>query len=44
MRLADPHTVESLNALLDKLDVAVFSLNALDGFLRRGEEVASDTP
>lgn len=38
-RLADPRTIESLNLLLDKLDVMAFSVSALDGFLRRGDQV-----
>ncbi|MCW1966587.1 MAG: DUF1641 domain-containing protein [Anaerolineae bacterium] len=38
-RLSDPRTVESLNALLDKLDLMAFTVNALDGFLRRGDQV-----
>ncbi len=39
-RLADPRTVDALNALLDKLDVMALVVDGLDGFLRRGEVVA----
>ena len=38
-RLNDPHTVESLNRLLDRLDVIAFSVDALEGFVRRAEVV-----
>lgn len=39
-RLADPRTIESLNRLLDRLDVIVFTAEALEGFLKRAEVVA----
>ncbi|HXU46674.1 MAG TPA: hypothetical protein VN783_14195 [Thermoanaerobaculia bacterium] len=39
-RLADPKTVESLNRLLDRLDIIVFLAEALEGFIRRAEVVA----
>jgi Protein of unknown function (DUF1641) len=39
-RLADPKTVDALNRLLDRLDVIVFTAEALEGFLRRAEVVA----
>src|SRR6185295_11845054 len=39
-RLAEPATVDSLNKLLDRLDVIVFAAEALEGFLRRAEVVA----
>jgi uncharacterized protein YjgD (DUF1641 family) len=39
-RMADPRTVDALNALLDKLDVMTLVVDGLDGFLRRGEVVA----
>lgn len=38
-RLAEPATVDSLNRLLDRLDVIVFATEALEGFLRRAEVV-----
>ena len=38
-RLSDPETVESLNHLLDRLDVIAFSFDAVEGFLRRAEVV-----
>lgn len=39
-RLAKPETVDALNRLLDRLDVIVFTAEALEGFLRRAEVVA----
>ncbi|MEP7010098.1 MAG: DUF1641 domain-containing protein [Acidobacteriota bacterium] len=39
-RLGEPATVDSLNRLLDRLDVIVFSVEAFEGFLRRAEVVA----
>lgn len=39
-RLSDPRTVEALNRLLDRLDLIAFSAEMMDGFLRRGNEVA----
>ncbi len=39
-RLAEPATVDALNRLLDRLDVIVFTAEALEGFLRRAEVVA----
>lgn len=41
-RLAEPATVDALNALLDKLDVVNFAVGSLDGFLRRGDQVAEN--
>lgn len=41
-RLADPGTVESLNRLLDRVDLISASVEMLDGFLRRGSEVADN--
>ncbi|MEM8961732.1 MAG: hypothetical protein AAGD38_09650 [Acidobacteriota bacterium] len=38
-RLNDPQTVDSLNRLLDRLDVITFSFDALEGFLQRAEVV-----
>jgi uncharacterized protein YjgD (DUF1641 family) len=40
-RLAEPRTIESLKSLLDQLEVAAFSLQALDGFLRRADVIAN---
>jgi uncharacterized protein YjgD (DUF1641 family) len=40
-RLAEPHTIENLKSLLDQLDVAAFTLQALDGFLRRSDVIAN---
>lgn len=39
-KLGNPRTIESLKALLDRLDLAAFLLEAVDGFLRRSDEVA----
>jgi len=39
-RLSDPRTVDALNRLLDRLDLIAFSVEMMDGFLRRGNEVA----
>lgn len=39
-KLGNPRTIESLKALLDRLELAAFLLEAVDGFLRRGDEVA----
>lgn len=41
-RLADAGTVDNLLQILDKLEVAAFALNAADGFLKRGEEIADN--
>lgn len=38
-KLGSPCTIESLKALLDRLGLAAFLLEAVDGFLRRGNEV-----
>ena len=38
-RMADPRRIEFLNALLGKLDVMTFTVDALDRFLRRGDQV-----
>lgn len=39
-RLGDPRTLEQLQTLLDKLETAVFLLEAVDGFLQRSPEIA----
>lgn len=41
-RLADPSTLASLTTLLDKLPLLAFGATALNGFLRRGEELADN--
>lgn len=41
-RLSDPQTVESLNKLLDRMDVIVFAVEALDGFLGRADTIADN--
>ncbi|MCK6624324.1 MAG: DUF1641 domain-containing protein [Anaerolineae bacterium] len=38
-RLSDPHTAEILLQILDKLDVIALTVDSLDGFLRRGDEI-----
>lgn len=38
-KLAEPRTLENLRTVLDKLDVITFSLEAFDGFLKRGDQV-----
>lgn len=38
-RLADPDTIDSLNRLLDRVDLMAFMLEAVDGFLRRSDTV-----
>ncbi|MBX9604489.1 MAG: DUF1641 domain-containing protein [Bryobacteraceae bacterium] len=40
-RLSAPGTLEALNALLDKLPLVAFSMEALEGFCKRGDEVAN---
>lgn len=39
-RLSDPHTIAQLTRLVDKLDQVVFLLEMVEGFLRRGPEIA----
>ncbi len=41
-RLNAPRTIESLTRLLDRLDTMAFSLEALDGFLQRGDVIAEN--
>jgi hypothetical protein len=38
--LGDEKTIGSLKALIERLELAVFTLEALDGWLRRGEDIA----
>ncbi len=38
-RLNDPDTAESLLRILDKLDVIALSIDSVDGFLQRGDEI-----
>lgn len=38
-RLNDPQTAESLNTLIDNLELIAFSVTAVDGFLRRSDAV-----
>lgn len=38
--LGDEKTIGSLRALIERLELAVFTLEALDGWLRRGEDIA----
>lgn len=39
-RLSEPRTIEALTLLLDKLELISFAVTAIDGFLRRGDELA----
>ena len=39
---SDPQTVESLNKLLDRMDIIVFAVEALDGFLSRADVIADN--
>jgi uncharacterized protein YjgD (DUF1641 family) len=41
-RLNEPRTAEALNRLLDHADLLAYSAGSLDGFLRRGEEIADN--
>lgn len=41
-RLADPRTVESLNRLLDRLDIVSSTIDMFTGFLERGPELADN--
>ncbi|QJW94970.1 DUF1641 domain-containing protein [Frigoriglobus tundricola] len=41
-RLADPATLAALTALIDRLPLLAFGASALDGLLRRGEELADN--
>lgn len=39
-KLGDEKTIGSLKALIERLELAVFTLEALDGWLRRGDDIA----
>lgn len=39
-RLTDPQTLETLNELLDRLPLAAFMLESLEGFISRGDTIA----
>ena len=39
-RLNDPHTADSLNRLLDRLDTVAFAVESFEGFISRGEVIA----
>lgn len=41
-RLTDPATLETLNQLLDRLPLASFLLESLEGFIGRGETIADN--
>ncbi len=41
-RLSDPRTVDSLNRLLDHVDTISASMEMLEGFLRRGDQIADN--
>lgn len=40
-RLGDEKTIVSIKAVLERLELAAFTLEAIDGFLRRSDEIAS---
>jgi uncharacterized protein YjgD (DUF1641 family) len=40
-KLADPRTADAIERLLDKLDLVAFGVEAVDSFIRRGEEVSN---
>lgn len=39
-KLGDEKTIGSIKALIERLELAVFTLEALDGWLRRGDDIA----
>lgn len=39
-RLGDERTIESVKAVLDRLELASFTLDAIDGFLKRSNEIS----
>jgi uncharacterized protein YjgD (DUF1641 family) len=41
-RLTEPETLATLNALLDRLPLAAFLLESLEGFIRRGDTIAEN--
>jgi hypothetical protein len=40
-RLSDPKILDALNRLLDRAELLAFSADALDGFMRRGDEITN---
>ncbi|MBL0890237.1 MAG: DUF1641 domain-containing protein [Gemmatimonadaceae bacterium] len=40
-RLGDERTIDAVKAVLDRLELAAFTLEAIDGFLRRGDTIAT---
>jgi len=40
-RLSDPKVIDALNRLLDRAELLAFSADALDGFIRRGDEITN---
>lgn len=41
-RLSDPKILDALNRLLDRAELLAFSADALDGFVRRGDEITNN--
>lgn len=39
-RLGEPQTIEAVKAVLDRLELASFTLDAIDGFLKRSNEIS----
>ncbi|WP_337172100.1 DUF1641 domain-containing protein [Gemmatimonas aurantiaca] len=40
-RLGNEQTIDAVKAVLDRLELAAFTLDAIDGFLRRGDTIAT---
>ncbi|MBL0938636.1 MAG: DUF1641 domain-containing protein [Gemmatimonadaceae bacterium] len=40
-RLGEEKTIDAVKAVLDRLELAAFTLEAIDGFLRRGDTIAT---
>lgn len=41
-RLSDPKILDALNRLLDRAELLAFGADALDGFIRRGDEITNN--
>jgi exonuclease VII small subunit len=41
-QLNNPRTIETMSRLLERLELAAFALEAADGLLRRGEQIADN--
>jgi uncharacterized protein YjgD (DUF1641 family) len=38
-QLGDPQTIANIQTVLGKMEIAAFALNAIDGFVKRGDEI-----